>query len=234
MSRPRPFPGPLQYEGPYHKLTLTEEQVAWLRRYFPTTMGITLRRMMGVSLTTFYRILRELGIRKSDAVRARIWRAASKKGVRTCQENGYYDSLRGRKPSQQAIDAARKRWERIRNGEIPGPWAVFRQEHPKLYKQIRKQVGEKRKALIRREKFRLLSGMRQETKLRNIVLKPYTRSQVSHRSNALRRGYWFYEDYSEQGGERYNIYYDADTRRSSRFERNLIADGFNVIDGSAL
>jgi hypothetical protein len=35
-------------------------------------------------------------------------------------------------------------------------------------------------------------------------------------------------DCSEQGGERYNIYYDKDTERAEIFERNLIADGFHI------
>ena len=62
----------------------------------------------------------------------------------------------------------------------------------------------------------------------------YTKSQRNHRYNAIKRGYWVYEDWSEAGGERYNIYYDADTERSQIFEKNLVADGFNVIDGSNL
>jgi hypothetical protein len=56
----------------------------------------------------------------------------------------------------------------------------------------------------------------------------YTKSQTSHRYNALRRGYILMTDCSEQGGERYNIYYDKDTERAEIFERNLIADGFHI------
>ena len=38
-------------------------------------------------------------------------------------------------------------------------------------------------------------------------------------------------DCSEGSGERYNIYYNEDTKRSQLFERNLINDGFNVVQG---
>jgi hypothetical protein len=64
-----------------------------------------------------------------------------------------------------------------------------------------------------------------------VVLNPYTRRQAEHRYNALKRGYYVMEDCSEQGGERWNIYYDESTRRSAVFERNLKADGFRVIEG---
>ena len=36
------------------------------------------------------------------------------------------------------------------------------------------------------------------------------------------------DDCSEQGGERYNIYYDNETKRSPIFERNLLKDGFHL------
>ena len=54
------------------------------------------------------------------------------------------------------------------------------------------------------------------------------RSQTAHMYNALKRGYIIMEDCSEQGGERYNIYYDGQTERAPIFERNLINDGFSV------
>ncbi|MBO4551507.1 MAG: hypothetical protein J5733_12320, partial [Bacteroidaceae bacterium] len=55
-----------------------------------------------------------------------------------------------------------------------------------------------------------------------------TRSQICRRYSAIKRGYILMEDCSEQGGERYNIYYDDDTERSEKFENNLKNDGFNV------
>jgi hypothetical protein len=69
--------------------------------------------------------------------------------------------------------------------------------------------------------------MERKTRIR-IVLCKYTRRQVGHRYHALKRGYFVMEDCSEQSGERYNIYYDNNTQRSQRFERNLEKDGFHV------
>jgi hypothetical protein len=36
------------------------------------------------------------------------------------------------------------------------------------------------------------------------------------------------EDCTEQGGERYNIYYDNETERAPIFEKNLLKDGFHI------
>ena len=71
-------------------------------------------------------------------------------------------------------------------------------------------------------------GLERKTRLRCIVMCKYTRSQTCHRYNALRRGYYVMEDCSEQGGERYNIYYDEQTVRSEKFEKNLLKDGFSI------
>ena len=70
--------------------------------------------------------------------------------------------------------------------------------------------------------------MERKTRLKCIVMCPYTRRQTAHRYNALKRGYIIMEDCSEQGGERYNIYYDSDTQRTPIFERNLLKDGFHI------
>lgn len=232
MSRPRPFPKPI-VKGQYQALVLNDEQKDWLRQYFPTVKGTILRQMMGVSLTTFYRFVREVGTKKTDAVRARIYRACSKKGKETCEKNGYYDSLKGKPLSPQCREAAKRYIQEVKEGKRLSSIMVMKKQHPKLYAKLSEEMGKKRKMLFKMEKLRVMSGMKRETKLR-MAINPYTRSQTSHRHNALKRGYWVYEDCSEQGGERYNIYYDKNTERSEKFEANLKADGFNVLDGTNL
>lgn len=209
------FPKPLRRVGKGGRITLTDEQAAWLRRYFPTNRTDILRDMMGVSLSTFYRLARQLGVEKTAATRARIWRACAKRGKKTNEENGYYDSLRGRQPSPQCKEASRQWWRRVREGKELSPIARMRKEHPALYRRMMAERGERRRKLYRMERLRVMSGMKQETRLRNVVLRRYTRSQANHRYNALGRGYWFYDDCSERGGERWNIYYDKDTERSA-------------------
>lgn len=94
----------------------------------------------------------------------------------------------------------------------------------------RREVGARVSACYKSESRRRLMVMQTKTRL-HAPIRNYTPSQANHRCSALRRGYWYYEDNSDEGGERYNIYYDDDTVRSAKFEANLLSDGFNVLDG---
>lgn len=232
-----PFPGgkiPRQTKRPYHEVVLTPEQEAWLRKYFPTNRGDILREKMGLSLTTFYRVCKTLGIKKTDAVRARIWRASSRKGAKTCRQNGYYDSVKGKQPSPQCVEAVKERWKLVKEGKALSPLAQLKKHHPQRYKNACKKLSDNKKRLFKMEKLRLMSGMKQVSKLRNIRVTPYTRSQTSHRHSALERGYWYYKGCAENDPERWNIYYDEGTQRAPIFEENLVKDGFRVLDGRGL
>jgi hypothetical protein len=80
--------------------------------------------------------------------------------------------------------------------------------------------------MISKEKRRIIYGLERKTKLKVVVLNPYTRSQLHHRCNALKRGYLLDMDCSEGQPGRYVIYYDDETQRSAKFEANCIKDGF--------
>lgn len=97
----------------------------------------------------------------------------------------------------------------------------------------RKQTGAKLTKMYKMERVRVMSGMKKDTRL-NILLRPYTNKQKQHRSMGLQYGYWYYEDNSEEGGERYNLYYDNDTRRHPRFEHFARKCGLNIKDGTNL
>lgn len=236
MSVP-PFPGgkiPRQTKRPFHEVVLTAEQEDWLRKYFPTNRGDILREMMGVNLSTFYRLLRHLDIKKTDSVRARIWRASSAKGKKKLRENGYYDSLKGKAPSPQCMQATKERWKRINEGKEKHPMQILKEKHPKLYKKACEKRRKNRERLMRSERLRLMSCMKQSTNLKNIRITPYTKRQIARRHYAVEHGYWVYTDCCENDPERWNIYYDSGTDRRPKFEENCIKDGFRVLDGTNL
>ena len=198
-----PFVSKAGYKGTQRiwSWTLTAEQEAWMRKWFPEEEN---RRLMEVS-----------GMRASIK--------------RKLEKNGYYASMRGRKPSEACVEAVRNMWQEVRDGKRVHPIHAMKHENPKRYQQYMQRKSEVRKEAIRKEQMRVMYGLERKTNLINIVMRTYTRRQTSHRYNALRRGYFVMSDCSEQGGERYNIYYDEQTTRSEKFERNLIADGFQVI-----
>lgn len=61
-----PFPGTLKRapDG-YHPYVLNKKQEAWLRATFPVTENRIVEKTMGVTHPTLYRIVSQLGIRKS-------------------------------------------------------------------------------------------------------------------------------------------------------------------------
>jgi len=61
-----PFPGELlRSKDGCHPYVLTEEQEAWLRATFPVTENSKVKKAMGISYPTLYRMTSQLGIRKT-------------------------------------------------------------------------------------------------------------------------------------------------------------------------
>ena len=157
---------------------------------------------------------------------AAICKRQGKAAAKTNERNGCYDRKRGKPVSEATRNGLLKRWQDIREGRRLSPMEELKQRDSKAYEANLRMKSELRKEMIRKEKRRVLYGLDRKTKLTVVVMKPYTRSQAQHRHNALQRGYLLDEDCSEGQPGRYVIYYDDETQRSERFEKNCIADGF--------
>lgn len=212
-----------------YEYVLTAEQEAWLRRWYPEEENSVLMELSGIKFSTLHRFAREFGLTKSDKGMRRIRKRQSVKAVRKLKKSGYYDSIRGRKPSEANRRATAQMWKDIRDGRRESPVSIMKRENPRKYRLWMRRKSDERKETIRKERLRVKYGLERQTRLNCVVMCKYTKSQRNHRYNALRRGYIVMEDCSEQGGERYNIYYDDDTVRSDEFEKNLCSDGFSVI-----
>ena len=111
------------------------------------------------------------------------------------------------------------------------PWVARcgrKEKDPQRYAEHLEHLSAIRKETFRKEKMRMLYGLDRHTKLTVVVMKPYTRSQVHHRHNALKRGYLLDEDCREGQSGRYVIWYDSETKRNALFEANCIKDGFEI------
>ena len=208
---------------------LTDDQRAWLCKWFPEEENKRLMKASGMCHSTLHRFARELGLTKSEKGLRRIKKRQAAHIKRLCERNGYYDSLRGKQPSEACIKGSARMWQEIREGKREHPAHIMKRKNPRKYRQWQQRKSEARKEIIRKEKLRVIYGVERQTRLKMVVMCPYTRRQVNHRYGALKRGYIIMEDCSEQGGERYNIYYDEQTERSPLFERNLLKDGFKVL-----
>ena len=226
----RPFTTKTGRAGCQHvkAYVLTDEQREWLCRWFPEEENSRLMKVSGMSHSTLHRFAHEFGLTKRPKGIKRIKKRQAAHIKRVCEKNGYYDWLRGRQPSEACRKATAQMWQDIRDGKREHPARIMKRTNPRKYRKWMQRKSEERKETIRKETRRVLYGMERKTRLKCIVMCPYTRRQTSHRYNALKRGYIIMEDCTEQGGERYNIYYDHDTERSPFFERNLLKDGFHL------
>ena len=177
----------------------TPELEAEFRRLYPITLNPVLMDWFGISFSTMQRFKREMGLEKNRKI-----------------------ILKKRKaPSPQCHEAyQRKRAEGFSSIR------ALKENNPRGYRAYLKRKSKARAEVWRREHRRVAMGLSQKTGL----LCPqfaYTKRQVCHRSNALRRGY-ILGDKRENMGERYTIFYDRNTERMPVFERNLEADGFTI------
>lgn len=225
-----PFPGQLtkQKNGYAYAWVLTDEQREWLCKWFPEEENSRLLAASGMSHSTLHRFARQFHLTKSKAGMKRIKRRQAAHIKQVCERNGYYDSLRGRPVSEATRQGTARMWQEIHEGKREHPSRVMKRKNPQKYRQYMQRRSEQRRETIRKEFLRVKYGLERKTRLRCIVMCKYTRSQTCHRYNALRRGYYVMEDCSEQSGERYNIYYDDQTHRSEKFEKNLRNDGFSI------
>lgn len=222
------FPGTIKRGGKNHReVILNEEQEAWLVRWYPVTENKRLAKAMGVSMEAMRNYAHRLGVNgKSEAGMAAIRKRQGKAAAKTNERNGCYDRKRGKPVSEATRRGLLKRWQDIKEGRRLSPMDELKRRDPKAYEANLRMKSELRKEMIRKEKRRIIYGMERKTKLKVVVLKPYTQSQAYHRHSALRRGYLLDVDCSEGQPGRYVIYYDDETQRSERFEKNCIKDGF--------
>ena len=241
----QPFPGEItrQYVTREHEtitgktghwrfltFVLTQEQEAWLRKWYPIRENSLLMSSSGMSHSTLHRLARQLGLKKSKRGLEGIKKRQAAHIKEVCEANGWYDSLRGRPVSEECRQGTARMWQEIREGKRLHPFRILLRDDPKRYSDMVRTNSARRKTLIARERMRQDYGVARHTRL-HLPAAPYTRKQVSHRYNAMRRGYYVMEDKTDKGGYRFNIYYDQDTTRSELFERNLRADGFRVLPG---
>ena len=216
-------------KGQVHRRVLNDEQREWLCRWFPTIENKRLCKAMRISDYKLHEFARELNLTKSEAGMKAIKRRQTKAMVKTNNANGCYDRKRGHPVSEATMAGNRRRWEETRQGLRELPHEKLKRTNPKKYKAWIEKRSQERKESIRKEKMRVVYGLERKTKLKAVVLCPYKRSQTSHRHNALSRGYLLDEDCSEGSPGRYVIYYDDETQRSERFEKNCIKDGFTFM-----
>ena len=213
--------GKAKYQCPIHKVRnadayyLTPELEAHFRRLYPTTLNRDMMRLFGISFSTMQRFKRELGLQKKMKT---IRHKQAQWAKRICEENGYYDSMRGKAPSEACQEATRQ----LRASGFH-PMKALKKKNPRKYRRILEQRSERRKELMHKERIRVDWGLGQQTNL-HIPYDPYGKRRTSFKSTCRRAGY--IPGKAHDQAERWIIYYTPDTIRGTIREQHGIALGF--------
>jgi len=200
---------------------MTPELEELFRANFPKHSNRRIMQWFGIGFATLQRFKRRMGLEKDMA---KIRREQASDTKRICEANGYYDSIRGKRPSEATIEGARRVWA---NGNHP--FQILKEKNPARYKRMLVKMGEARKELFRRERMRERLGLTRETRFRRNRLglcKNYSTSERNRRRSAFKSGYIL----GDVVTERYIIYWDDETERRPVFEKNCEAAGFKVLE----
>lgn len=92
---------------------------------------------------------------------------------------------------------------------------------------MRERFSQTMKNIIESERRRDRWGLPRNTSLM-LAHKPYSSSQTAVRHRAIKQGYVLATDCSYEGGHRYVIYYDENTKRNAKFEKTYRKHGFEI------
>ena len=186
-------------------------------KLFPKNSNRRMMAWFGISFSTLQRFKRECGIEK-DMKSIRKQQAKDVKKI--CERNGYYASLRGKKPSEAAIEATR----RLRASGFT-PINQLKANNPRKYKRLMRKRSEQHKELFRKERLRAFYGLERKTHLR-IPSNPMSRKAIAHKYAMIKVCNYF----ADPLGDPHIICYDSDTQRSARREATAAKHGLKVVE----
>lgn len=186
-------------------------------KLFPKNSNRRMMTWFGISFSTLQRFRRELGLQKNmHAIRKQLAKDIKK----TCEKNGYYDSLRGKAPSEACMEASRQ----LRAAGFH-PIKQLKANNPRKYKRLMRKKSEQRKELWRKEQLRAFYGLERQTNLR-IPTNPMSRRATAHKYAMIKCCNYF----ADPLGDPHIICYDSETQRSARREATAAKHGLEVVE----
>lgn len=209
--RPYPQNGAMEYY-------LDDELKERFCQLFPKNSNRRMMQWFGISFSTLQRFKRELGLEK-DMRSIRKQQAKDVKKI--CERNGYYDSIRGKAPSEACMEATRQ----LRASGFH-PMKQLKANNPRKYKRMMHKKSEQRKELFRKERLRMTYGLERKTTL-NIPLNPLSHKASVHKHAMIASCNYF----ADPMGDPHIICYDRQTQRSARREATAIRHGLKIVEG---
>ena len=155
------------------KIVLTPELEAYLVRHYKNTKNDVLMAKLGLKFSTFHRIVRKLGLKKTKQFMHKTQKACADAAKASHLKNGTYP------PKGYRIPRSEEFWYK------PGE-SLKERIGKRRWNAAHKRAVEKRKNTFREERARKLWGFEQRTRLR-VISQP--RQKILDRSYLKRRGY---------------------------------------------
>lgn len=185
---------------------------------FPKNSNRRLMEWFGISFSTLQRFKRELGLEKDmRSIRKQLAKDVKK----ICEQNGYYDSIRGKAPSEACMEGARK----LRASGFH-PMRQLKANNPRKYKRLMRKKSEQRKEIWRKERLRQDYGLERKTHL-HIPVSPLPHKAYGQKHAMIKECNYF----ADPLGDPRVICYDSQTRRSARREATAEKYGIRVVEG---
>ena len=186
-------------------------------KLFPKNSNRRMMAWFGISFSTLQRFKRECGLEKDMKA---IRKQQAKDIKKICERNGYYDSIRGKKPSESAIEATR----RLRASGFH-PIKQLKVNNPRKYKRLLRKRSEQHKELWHKEQLRAFYGLDRQTNLR-IPSNPMSRKAIAHKYAMIKACNYF----ADPLGDPHIICYDSETQRSAQREATAEKYGLKVVE----
>lgn len=199
-------------------LYLEGETLRMFRKLWPIHSNRRIAEWFGLSFSTIQRFAKEQGLKKNMTA---IHKEHARDIKKTCEANGYYDSIRGRRPSEACMEASRRRWEEWR-ATGNHSFKILKERNPRKYAEVMKKRGSHIHELREQEKTRLRWGFEQKTKLRVTLHQASPRAASQKHLMIKECNYFADPDHSSW------VLYDNETRRSARREATARKHGLKV------
>ena len=186
-------------------------------KLFPKNSNRRMMTWFGIGFSTLQRFKRECGLEKDmQAVR----KQQAKDIKKICERNGYYDSLRGKAPSEACLEATRQ----LRAAGFH-PIKQLKANNPRKYKRMLRKKSEQRKELWRKERLRAFYGLDRQTNL-YIPSSPLSHRAAAQKYAMIKACNYF----ADPLGDPHIICYDCETQRSARRETTAAKHGLKVVE----
>ena len=177
------------------KIILTPEREAYLVKHFRNTKNDVLMAKLGLKHSTFHRIVRKLGLKKTKQFMHKCQRATADAAKASHLKNGTYP------PKGYRIPRSEEFWYK------PGE-TIESRIGKRRWNKARKQAHDKLEQIRREEKARATFGLPQRTSLR---VKKQPNQKIKDRCYLKRRGYVIDD-------ANCIAYWTEDTMRATRLE----------------